>query len=193
MWHYPTRFSLLAPCLTSAFHPSPPCSIPLAGHGRCERLQCSSSSACELRSKRRGGDCAGSTHEGTEGEGSLTRRGALEDATLVVARSMVAGLGLRHGLTALRRPGRVSAEEGPLLSDYTAPDGTFALRYPAAFKGFSKPLKTHKVEVTALGFGFRIRSKALAGDPGTDSIRKMPRYPCGPWPASTLDAGPAFS
>ena len=34
------------------------------------------------------------------------------------------------------------------VEEYASPDGSFALRYPANFKGFSKPLKTHKVEVS---------------------------------------------
>ena len=40
-----------------------------------------------------------------------------------------------------------SEAEGKLGEEYSSPDGSFALRYPSSFKGFSKPLKTHKVEV----------------------------------------------
>lgn len=31
--------------------------------------------------------------------------------------------------------------------EYVSPDKSFSLKYPASFKAFSKPLKTHKIEV----------------------------------------------
>lgn len=35
--------------------------------------------------------------------------------------------------------------------EYRSADGSFSLRYPRDFKGFSKPLKTHKSEVSKAG------------------------------------------
>lgn len=43
-------------------------------------------------------------------------------------------------------------QENAAFEEYASPDGSFALRYPANFKGFSKPLKTHKVEVRWVEF-----------------------------------------
>lgn len=40
------------------------------------------------------------------------------------------------------------------VEEYVSSDGTFALRFPAGFKGFSKPLKTHKVEVRSDEWSF---------------------------------------
>lgn len=55
------------------------------------------------------------------------------------------------GLGAFGLPELVNAEEegegGGGFNEYASPDGSFALRYPSNFQGFSKPLKTHKIEV----------------------------------------------
>ena len=80
----------------------------------------------------------------TETPSVSTRRAALERALTALFGLVVAGL---SGSS----PPAWAAEEGEkLVQEYSSPDGTFALRYPASFKPFSKPLKTHKFEVSLL-------------------------------------------
>lgn len=55
-------------------------------------------------------------------------------------------LGLGAAVAAPASAGAGDALEQP-LEEYSSPDGTFALQYPMTFKVFSKPLKTHKLEV----------------------------------------------
>lgn len=59
---------------------------------------------------------------------------------------LASALGLGVAVAAPASVGVVYALEGS-LEEYSSPDGTFALWYPATFKAFSKPLKTHKLEV----------------------------------------------
>lgn len=75
----------------------------------------------------------------------LTRGRMLERTAAV---GLGSGLGLGSGFAFGGRGTRAaSADE---VEEYASPDGSFALRYPLNFKGFSKPLKTHKVEVRIL-------------------------------------------
>lgn len=94
-----------------------------------------------------------------------TRRQILERAATTIALGL-AGLstGLATGL-GVPTPAAMAAEGGEeLLEEYTSPDGAFALRYPISFKGFSKPLKTHKVEVRLVcGTGIDASGLAAAG------------------------------
>lgn len=62
-----------------------------------------------------------------------------------------AGLGLFDSTTASRTAAAAADAGGGLVEEYSSPDGTFALHYPSTFKGFSKPLKTHKFEVRGGG------------------------------------------
>ena len=59
------------------------------------------------------------------------------------------GLGLFDSPNTVARAAAAIASDsaGNLGEEYSSPDGSFALRYPSSFKEFSKPLKTHKVEV----------------------------------------------
>lgn len=86
----------------------------------------------------------------TAHEGLLTRRCAIEKLASGIARGVVAAeVGARYGATGkLRQPECAgAADEETQLVEYMSPDKAFALRYPVAFKSFSKPLKTHKLEV----------------------------------------------
>eukprot|EP00903_Cladosiphon_okamuranus_P015227 g14073.t1 len=80
--------------------------------------------------------------------GSLSRRQVLNNAA-----GLWAGVGLVGLVGGAPTPasstdlGSDQQQEDGALEEYASPDGGFALRYPASFKGFSKPLKTHKVEV----------------------------------------------
>lgn len=70
--------------------------------------------------------------------------------TAIIAASFV---GLGSGLGLAGDPANAAAAGGvDDFEEYTSPDGTFALRYPAAFKPFSKPLKTHKLEVGCISY-----------------------------------------
>ncbi|CAN0006293.1 unnamed protein product [Scytosiphon promiscuus] len=102
-----------------------------------------------LRSGRVDGDVLPAS---ASGGASLSRRALLKSTAAGVVAGFLAGPGLA-GFTAVGVPAAANAEaeqqqqgEGA-LEEYSSPDGSFALRYPASFKGFSKPLKTHKVEV----------------------------------------------
>lgn len=85
--------------------------------------------------------------------GSLSRRGVLRNTAGLMA-GLLAGVGLAGIATgaptaalAEQEQQQQEQQEGA-LEEYVSPDASFALRYPANFKGFSKPLKTHKVEVS---------------------------------------------
>lgn len=78
---------------------------------------------------------------------SLSRRGMLENAAGLLVGVGMAGL-VGGGPTAVRADLDQQQQEDGAVEEYASPDGSFALRYPANFKGFSKPLKTHKVEVS---------------------------------------------
>lgn len=89
------------------------------------------------------------------GEVSLSRASVLKGTSGVMAGLLLAGVG--GGLGGIvGAPAAARAEQGQqqqqdkegALEEYASPDGSFALRYPVGFKGFSKPLKTHKVEVS---------------------------------------------
>lgn len=69
------------------------------------------------------------------------------------AAGLLAGVGLAGvvGAPTAAIAEKDQRQEDGALEEYASPDGSFALRYPASFKGFSKPLKTHKVEVSSLG------------------------------------------
>lgn len=81
-------------------------------------------------------------------EVSLTRRRLL-DQSIVYGVALAAGLGLDQWMIGPARADAASANTGVEggVEEYSSPDRSFALRYPAAFKEFSKPLKTHKMEV----------------------------------------------
>lgn len=74
-----------------------------------------------------------------------TRKRALE-------RLAKAGFGLGVAGLSGGLPRAWAAETNRIFEDldveYVSPDRSFALKYPASFKAFSKPLKTHKIEVT---------------------------------------------
>lgn len=69
-----------------------------------------------------------------------------EAITRVAFGGMLTGLGAA-GLGLLGGANVASAEE-EAWQEYASPDGSFALRYPASFQGFAKPLKTHRVEAS---------------------------------------------
>ena len=72
----------------------------------------------------------------------------LENAAGLLVGVGMAGL-IGGGPTAVRADlDQQQQQDDGAVEEYASPDGSFALRYPANFKGFSKPLKTHKVEVS---------------------------------------------
>ncbi|CAM9863747.1 unnamed protein product [Ectocarpus fasciculatus] len=85
------------------------------------------------------------------GEVSLSRASVLKGTSGAMAGLLLAGVGGIDGAPAAARAEQGQQQlqqgEGGALEEYASPDGSFALRYPVGFKGFSKPLKTHKVEV----------------------------------------------
>lgn len=91
---------------------------------------------------RAGGHCA----EDNDHEVSFARRRMIDRGTSNAFVASVLGLGLGLG----RRGPAVRAADSAVsrqLEEYCSSDGSFALEYPADFKAFSKPLKTHKMEV----------------------------------------------
>ncbi|CAM9566898.1 unnamed protein product, partial [Ectocarpus sp. 12 AP-2014] len=87
------------------------------------------------------------------GEVSLSRASVLKGTSGVMAGLWAGGGGGFGGIVGAPAAARAEQEQQQqqdkegALEEYASPDGSFALRYPVGFKGFSKPLKTHKVEV----------------------------------------------
>lgn len=89
----------------------------------------------------------------SRGEVSLSRASVLKGASGVMAGLFLAGVGGLGGIVGAPAAARAEQEQQQedregVLEEYASPDGSFALRYPVGFKGFSKPLKTHKIEVS---------------------------------------------